>query len=185
VVFLELGYALALNKAAVIICDKEKRQQLPFDVRHRPIIFYDTHSPSSFNKLVDLISLNLKAEIDRDKKIQRANVKSSSNGVSMDEYENIVIGILLSYHHSDQDGLSAHIINRDFEKFSYSNSTLSVALGLLTSKGYVEKVELWEDQTEEKYIAYKLTDDGMRYILENRSIFAAKRLINKMKDDIF
>jgi len=47
-VWLELGYALALDRPTVILCDKSKRQKLPFDIQHRPIIFYRTDSRSGY-----------------------------------------------------------------------------------------------------------------------------------------
>lgn len=174
-VFLELGYALALNKASVIICDKEKRTQLPFDVRHRPVIFYDTHTPSSFNKLSDQISQNLSAEINRDRQIIQANVPSITNGETVEDYENVIIGIILSHLHDSHEGISAYMINRDFEKFGYVESTMSVALGSLTNKKFILKVELYDQRSEEKYTGYQLTDNGMSYVIQNRHIFAAKK----------
>jgi hypothetical protein len=48
-VWLELGYALALRKPTVILCDKAIRSKLPFDVQHRPIIFYSSDSKSGFS----------------------------------------------------------------------------------------------------------------------------------------
>lgn len=50
-VWMELGYALALSKPTIIICDKGKRNKLPFDVQHRPVIFYSSESPSDFDEL--------------------------------------------------------------------------------------------------------------------------------------
>src|ERR1017187_7444846 len=34
-VWLELGYALALDRPVVILCDKSARERLPFDIQHR------------------------------------------------------------------------------------------------------------------------------------------------------
>ena len=38
-VWLELGYALAVNRPVVILCDDQKRVKLPFDIQHRPVYF--------------------------------------------------------------------------------------------------------------------------------------------------
>ena len=50
-VWLELGYALALNRPTVILCDKSMRSKLPFDIQHRPVIFYRTDSRSGYEEL--------------------------------------------------------------------------------------------------------------------------------------
>lgn len=174
-VFLELGYALAENKPCVIICDKEIRKDLPFDIRHRPVIFYDSHSPSSFTKLSHSITSHLKAEVCKDKQVKMANVKSIDGETTIEDYENAVIGIILSKTHSTPEGISSYWINRDFENFGYTESTLSVAIASLKEKDFVEQKELYDDEVRESYTAYKLTDNGIRYILNNRKIFIAKK----------
>ncbi len=58
-VWLELGYALALNKPVVILCDKQIRDKLPFDIRHRPVIFYRTDSKSGYEELERKIKENI------------------------------------------------------------------------------------------------------------------------------
>lgn len=49
-VWYELGYAFALGKDIIMVCD-ESRKDFPFDVRHKNIIRYKTESPSDFNEL--------------------------------------------------------------------------------------------------------------------------------------
>lgn len=173
-VFLELGYALAKNKPCVIICDKEVRKNLPFDIRHRPVIFYDSHSPSSFNRLAHLITAHLRTEVGKDKQVRRANVHKKDGELTIEDYENIVIGIILAKAHTNPEGISTYWINRDFEKFNYTETTLSLSLASLIEKGLVFQDELYDDETHEKYQGFKLTDDGMRYVLDNRDIFVTK-----------
>jgi nucleoside 2-deoxyribosyltransferase len=174
-VFLELGYALSENKPCVIICDKEARNDLPFDIRHRPVIFYDSHSPSSFTKLANSITSNLKAEVSKDNQVKRANVKATAGDATIEDYENSVIGIILSKQHYHPNGTSVYWINRDFEQFGYTETTLSIALASLSEKGFIEQHELFDEESRENYIAYRLTDDGMRYVLDNRQVFASKK----------
>lgn len=187
-VFLELGYALAENKPCVIICDKEDRSALPFDIRHRPVIFYDSHSPSSFNRLGQSITSNLKAEVSKNSQLRRANVKSITGDTTIEDYENTVIGIILSKSHFYPDGVSVNWIKRDFEQFGYSETTLSVAFASLSEMGFIEQKELYDDESHEHYMAYRLNDDGMRYVLDNRKIFTSKKEIVSVnegpKDDI-
>lgn len=173
-VFLELGYALAKNKPCVIICDREVRMSLPFDIRHRPVIFYDSHSPSSFNKLARSITSHLIAEVGKDKQVRRANVYKKDGNLTIEDYENIVIGIILAKAHTEPEGISTYWINRDFEKFNYTETTLSLALSSLIEKGLIVQNELYDEATHDKYQAFKLTDNGLRYVLDNRDIFVTK-----------
>ena len=62
-VWLELGYALALDRPTVILCDKSIRQKLPFDIQHRPIIFYRTDSRSGYDELESNIVKWIKNEL--------------------------------------------------------------------------------------------------------------------------
>jgi len=56
-VWLELGYALAINRPVVILCDKQLRSKLPFDVQHRPVIFYRTDSDYEVAILTTILAL--------------------------------------------------------------------------------------------------------------------------------
>jgi len=182
-VFLELGYALAKNKPCVIIADKDKRSALPFDVRHRPVIFYDTHSPSSFISLRKKISVNLKAELDKEKRVILSNAKTHGD-ISMEEYENIVIGIILSESQSQPNGVSSHYVSREFNRFDYSPATLGVAIEALKDRKLIKIITLTEDEWNQEYTAYSLTDEGTKYVLENRSVFVAKKLDSEENFDI-
>ena len=61
-VWYELGYAFALGKDVVMVCD-ESRKDFPFDVRHKNIIKYKTESASDFSVLKDKIIEKIKAYI--------------------------------------------------------------------------------------------------------------------------
>ncbi len=174
-VFLELGYALANFKPAVIICDRGSRPQLPFDIRHRPVIFYDSDSPSSFEKLSRAIKLNLAEEVSKGKRIKQANVAKTGGSVSTEDYENAALGIILSYSHTSLDGVSSYLVSREFDQLNYVAATLGIAIGDLVDKGLIEEVELFDERDSEKFKGYKLTDAGMRYVLDNRDVFVAKR----------
>ena len=56
-VFYELGLAHALNKPVVLIAGKE--EDVPFDLRHIRVIYYDTTDPFWGQKLVDKVAENI------------------------------------------------------------------------------------------------------------------------------
>lgn len=56
-VFYELGLAHALNKPVVLVAGKE--EDVPFDLRHIRVIYYDTADPFWGQKLVDKVAENI------------------------------------------------------------------------------------------------------------------------------
>jgi hypothetical protein len=60
-VWFELGYARACEKHLVLVCEKNARSHLPFDIQHRSIILYDTGAPSNFQMLKADIIAKLRA----------------------------------------------------------------------------------------------------------------------------
>jgi hypothetical protein len=56
-VFYELGLAHALNKPVVLVSSND--QDVPFDLRHIRVIYYDVQDPFWGNKLMDKVSENL------------------------------------------------------------------------------------------------------------------------------
>ena len=47
-VWFEIGYAFALSKQVILLCSDERTTRIPFDVRHRNFLRYQTQSPSDF-----------------------------------------------------------------------------------------------------------------------------------------
>ena len=47
-VWFEIGYAFALSKQVILLCSDERTGKIPFDVRHRNFLRYNTQSPSDF-----------------------------------------------------------------------------------------------------------------------------------------
>ena len=49
-VWYELGYAIAMKRAVVLVCSDERTTKYPFDVHHRKVIQYSTQSLSDFEE---------------------------------------------------------------------------------------------------------------------------------------
>ncbi|WGT34371.1 hypothetical protein [Pseudomonas atacamensis] len=60
-VFYELGLAHALNKPVVLICSNES--DVPFDLQHIRVIYYDVTDPFWGNKLIEKIAENILSAI--------------------------------------------------------------------------------------------------------------------------
>ena len=68
------GFAFANGKPVVLICAEPRgeREPYPFDIRHRHVISYATHSLSDFEKLREEVTSRLKAQVQRAEKLQAA-----------------------------------------------------------------------------------------------------------------
>lgn len=73
-VFYELGLAHALEKPVVLVSSNEG--DVPFDLRHIRVIYYDTSDPFWGNKLIDKIAENILSAIERP---EEAVLKSPAN----------------------------------------------------------------------------------------------------------
>jgi len=60
-VFYELGLAHALEKPVVLVCGNES--DVPFDLKHIRVIYYDTSDPFWGNKLMDKVAENILSAI--------------------------------------------------------------------------------------------------------------------------
>lgn len=60
-VYYELGLAHALKKPVVLVCSNE--QDVPFDLKHIRVIYYDMHDPFWGEKLIDKVSENILSAI--------------------------------------------------------------------------------------------------------------------------
>ena len=50
-VWFELGFAIASKREVVMVCSDERTTHFPFDVQHRKITRYSTHSKSDYEQL--------------------------------------------------------------------------------------------------------------------------------------
>lgn len=88
-VWLELGYALALNRPTVILCDKVARPRLPFDIQHRPVILYRTDSRSGYEELERDLIKYVKNQLSTERRITRtlALKPGSESSTDLAKYE--------------------------------------------------------------------------------------------------
>jgi len=59
--FYELGLAHALKKPVVLVCSNE--QDVPFDLKHIRVIYYDVYDPFGGNKLIEKVAENILSAI--------------------------------------------------------------------------------------------------------------------------
>ncbi len=60
-VYYELGLAHALRKPVVLVCSNE--EDVPFDLKHIRVIYYEMHDPFWGEKLIDKVAENILSAI--------------------------------------------------------------------------------------------------------------------------
>jgi nucleoside 2-deoxyribosyltransferase len=102
-VWYELGFALALEKPVVIVCEKQ-REKFPFDIQHRSIIQYATESSSDFEELKQKITDKILAFLNSNPKTNsNQNIEEKVNSFDVNWYDietKQIIGKELSINHT-------------------------------------------------------------------------------------
>jgi hypothetical protein len=95
-IWYEVGFALANGKAVVLICQENRPDPFPFDIRHRHIISYQLHSPSDFETLKNEVTARLITIMPErsspDSAVQPHEIKNSMRSAG---YTNVAIGLAL------------------------------------------------------------------------------------------
>lgn len=177
-VWLELGYALALNRPTVILCDESRREKLPFNIQHRPVIFYRTDSSSGFEDLKKSIIECIKSELSnspRVKKIQTLK-SGSENKSDLKDYEIEVLSAAFAFWPATEEGISYWELKQSLEKLEFTEVALALGVSTLTEKGLLsEKLLINHGYNAEEYKAYFVTDAGIQWLHQNEEVLTIKQ----------
>lgn len=167
-VFLELGYALALSVPTVIVCDKAKRDKLPFDIAHRPITFYVTDALSDHEKIAREVETAIAAALlERSASTPRL-AEQSSTGIDMDDVKGICLTSLLDRSLRAPSGGTLWELQKDVSSAGISDRMVALALTSLMNDGLVFSSEQ-RDENGDEYNGYTLSDAGTKYLLRSYS----------------
>lgn len=176
-VWLELGFALALNKRCLIICKRSMRPRLPFDIHHRPVIFYSTETRTGFDKLESDITKNLEAELAKARReSKQAEAPNKASPAKLEEYEIAILRSLLVSKVKSPEAASGFQLEQALAKNGYSEEALGMGIASLLSKGLLSR-EALEDWNGDQYYAYDLTPQGREWASENRTNLIPKELL--------
>jgi hypothetical protein len=166
-VFTELGYALDQQIPLIMVCDRAKRQSLPFDISHRPVLFYKAESQGDFEKLSREIEGAVAAAIiEAAEKQAKPKVVAfrDGGGVEPDGLKNRILLEILESEIGDPTGLSAYRIVNGASKVGFSEGLTSLAILSLMHDELITS-DTAEDYNHEPYTAYKLSDAGKALLL--------------------
>ncbi len=169
-VFLELGFALSLNVPTVIACDKSKRTKLPFDISHRPVIFYSTEAQSDFDKMSLDIRENVKVAISEATTRGfkgNTDIEISQSVEQEDDVKRACLMELLDQDLRDPHGSTLWALQKKVVSPGINERMVSLAISKLIADGLAEKNELYDRESEEQYVAVRLTEQGHKLLLRS------------------
>ena len=98
-VWYELGFADGHDVPVVLICEKDKRDKLPFDVNQRDTCFYGTDSQGEWEKLQEEIAKRLRKAVSGQKPARKekgsVTEDSGSDQSEFGEAELAMLGIFI------------------------------------------------------------------------------------------
>lgn len=174
-VWYELGYASAIGKDVVMVCDNDKREKLPFDINQRSVIFYDADSLSDFEKLGTQIAEKIEAYNNTRKNINTLTETPISDARGFTPYELALLAFLIA----EMDGTSFYMLTQRMANAGFNDVATSLGVKLLIRKGLVS-VQDREDEEGFIYKNYELTENGESFVLDNTHLFDTKQ---KKKED--
>jgi hypothetical protein len=174
-VWLELGYALALNRPTVILCDKTKRLRLPFDIQHRPVVLYRTDSRSGFDELERDIVKFVANQLATEQRItQSLTLKpGSQRSADLEEYEVAILALAFSFWPTPVGSVSHWEVEKRLRSNSFSEVAVALGVsGLLRREYILERTVVEEDSHYESMDVkhYQITPSGISWIESHKSL---------------
>lgn len=166
-VWLELGYALALDRPTVILCDKQFRGKLPFDISHRPVILYRADSKSGFEELEKNIIKFIQNQLESSKDIESNLVLNfgAKDFEDLKGFEISILASLLAGWATSPAGVTIWEIEKRLKHLRFSETKLHMGIANLLTKNYV-KQESDGDMNNEWFL-YRLTPEGLAWLQGN------------------
>lgn len=174
-VWFELGYAIAAQREVILICSDERTSTFPFDVQHRSIIKYSTESSRDFEELRSKIEEKIKATAQRRQKL--AHVASPQPVAKLEGLEQHHIAALISVAeelNEPNDSVSAYRITLAMDDVGFTKIATTLALKALIDNAMLESVDDHDDNGE-AFTAFRVTDQGMAWLVQNQDKLTLKR----------
>lgn len=172
-VWFELGYALAAKKEVVIVCSDERTTPFPFDVQHRSIIKYSTDSSQDFDKLRADIESKLKAVFQRRQKLGNlVQLQPSTKFQGLEPHD--IAALIVVAESIDESAVATWGVRNAMERSGYTAIACTLALSTLINEAMIySSVEV--DEHEGEFKAYRVSSDGIKWLMENKHMLTLKQ----------
>lgn len=169
-VWYELGFADGHDVPVVLICERDKRNRLPFDVNQRDTCFYSTDSQGDWEKLQEEIARRLRAAAVSERKPAKKEKDSvtrdsSSNENGFGETELAMLKILYYDSESNQSLKEKIILRPRMLELGFSQFDIIDAFNKLESEGMIHSSA--SSYSFGTY-SYSLTQKGKKWCLDNK-----------------
>ncbi len=184
-VWLELGYALSLNRPTVILCDKALRQKLPFDISHRPVIFYRTDSKSGFEELEEKIVVNVKNELEKDNRIFKAPVlKGGAHSLEdLKDHEVAVLSTLLALWTTPNSGATNWDLDQKLTSLGFRDIAIGLGVTSLLEKGYIQVKDFDSYGNSHETKLYQILPTGIKWLQNHEDKLELKSKPDNYEDE--
>lgn len=166
-VFLELGYALSIGLPTVIVCDRGKRDRLPFDIAHRPVHFYSTNAQSDYEAIAREIAKAVGAALVEAATSKKKLPESANEDMNVDDVKSACLTSLLDQSLRAPYGSGLWQINNDVARQGISERMVALAIASLLDEGMIER-HVNEGQDEE-FLTFSISDRGQKHMLRSYS----------------
>ncbi len=165
-VWYELGYAMAIRKEIVMVCEQERA--LPFDIQHRRVIKYKGSSLSDFNKLKREIKCSIEAVLQKKRVIQNISEPVSTPLDQNKMPPHVLTALVIVGTNSDLGESVEHWnIKEEMNNAGFNNLATNLALEKLIDTEFLIKEECFGNFNE-KFILISLTEMGKKWLSENQ-----------------
>jgi hypothetical protein len=168
-VWYELGYAFACGKDVVMVCSEERQGKFPFDIQHRIVTTYKTGSKSDFEKLEEAIIAKVEAFKLTAKTVEKLATAPVVEREGLQSHEIALSILIMENQLTKEDSISVYRIQSEMKKSGYTNIATSVGIRTLEKQGMLETF-MQADIDGEPYIACRLTDKGVNWVLDNQTM---------------
>ena len=164
-VWYELGYAIACSRVVVLLCSDERDGTFPFDIQHRKIIKYSTESISDFQKVRSDISSQLRARLQRHRRMDDLSSMTSISRVEgLEQYELAGLVILAS---ETENETSAWMFHQDMKKAGFNQLAANLARKMLADRQFIEERKE-QEHGGDWYSILRVTPNGLNWLVANQ-----------------
>lgn len=170
-VWYELGFSFAQQKDIVMVCcTDERKNDFPFDIRHRTIITYKARSKSDFESLEYKIHEKIVAYLNTAKTVDKIINLPVNEIEGLQSHEIALLLLLVEGEHTPFEPVSAYFIKPAMTRTGYNSLALNMGIRTLVSKEFLTIVEMYDEGLGETYMAYKLTSKGEDWVINNQHL---------------
>jgi len=179
-VWLELGYALALNRPVVILCEKGKRPRLPFDVQHRPVVFYRTDSRSGYEELEATLVKLIQHELSNEQRSRLAPTLNPNiqNNTDLDANEIAVLSLAFAFWPTEVGSISHWDLERKLSSAGLTDVGIALSVATLAEKNFlISRSLVEEDSNGQTYPVkhYQITPEGIQWMKLHKDLLVTRK----------